>query len=45
MILLSNTQISVDSHYNETHKICKVCNESNPGVLVGKNPNVKQASW
>lgn len=36
MILPSNPQISVDSHYNETHKIHKVCNESNPGVLVKK---------
>lgn len=46
MILPSNPQISVDSHYNETHKIHKVCNESNPGVLVEKkNPNVRQAGW
>lgn len=41
MILLPNPQISVDSHYNETYKTHKICNESNPGVLEKRNPNVK----
>lgn len=41
MILLPNPQISVDSHYNETYKTHKICNESNPGVLGKKSLNVR----
>lgn len=36
MILLPNPQISLDLHYNKTHKTHKIHNESNPGVLEGK---------
>lgn len=45
MILLPNPQISVDLHYNKTHKTHKIHNESNPGVLEGKKFQISRYSW